>query len=144
MPLTGNDLVHAISQLKQENYFGNIVTAIEFDNNTGDRSSYTFAEMMITDDATKTIVTPTEQEMDDAFIRWQATQVLESNVNNIRSGAKAEVEADAQFKAWTGDDAALWIDSNVTDLESAKTVLKKMARMVIALRNERWPDLEGQ
>ena len=36
---------------------------------------------------------------------------------------------------WTAEQASAYIEKNVTDLASAKTVMKKMAEMIILLRN---------
>lgn len=38
---------------------------------------------------------------------------------------------------WTGDEAATWIEDNVTDLASVKTTLTAMARAIVALRDWR-------
>jgi len=50
------------------------------------------------------------------------------------------VQAPADFKAstlatMTYTQAASWIDTNVTDIASARTALKQLARMVLALRD---------
>lgn len=39
------------------------------------------------------------------------------------------------WASWTGDEAAAWIEANVTDLASAKYVLVKMARAIVYLRD---------
>jgi hypothetical protein len=39
------------------------------------------------------------------------------------------------WASWTGQEAAAWIDTNVTDLASAKTVLQNMARAIMYLRD---------
>ena len=57
--------------------------------------------------------------------------------------ARDDVLAIAGWATWTEAGAIAWIDANVTDLASAITALKAMARMVIAVRNRLWPDLEG-
>ena len=41
------------------------------------------------------------------------------------------------WATWTGEQAAAWIEENVTDLVSAKTVLTAMARAIVALRDWR-------
>ena len=51
-----------------------------------------------------------------------------------------KAQAPTDFKAstlatMTYAQAAAWIDSNVTDLASARTALKQLARMVLALRD---------
>lgn len=47
------------------------------------------------------------------------------------------------WATWTAQEAQDWIDANVTNLASARTALKAMARMLLALRNKTWPNLEG-
>ena len=41
------------------------------------------------------------------------------------------------WAAWTADEAATWIEENVTDLPSAKVALVAMARAIVALRDWR-------
>jgi len=45
------------------------------------------------------------------------------------------------WATWTETEALDYIEANVTDLASAKTVLKAMARMVVALRDKTFPRL---
>lgn len=47
------------------------------------------------------------------------------------------------WATWTEQQVIDYINGNVTDLASAKTVLVAMARLLVALRNHEWPDLEG-
>ena len=45
------------------------------------------------------------------------------------------------WAAWGEQQAIDYIDANVTDLASAKTVLVGMARLLVALRDAQWPTL---
>lgn len=47
------------------------------------------------------------------------------------------------WATWTGQEAADWVDTNVTDPASAKVALMAMARAIMYLRNMIAPDLEG-
>ena len=47
------------------------------------------------------------------------------------------------WATWTEQESLDWIDLNVTDLDSAKQAIKAMTRMLLALRNKNWPNLEG-
>ncbi len=47
------------------------------------------------------------------------------------------------WATWTEQQVIDHIQTNVTDLASAKTVLIAMARMLVALRNRNWPNLQG-
>jgi len=64
-----------------------------------------------------------------------------ARINDRRDNAKVNAKAIPNWAGWDEDQATSYIDSNVTDLASAKTVLKAMARMIIALRDSKWPDL---
>ena len=61
---------------------------------------------------------------------------------SVKMGAKTHAENIPSYATWTGAQAETWIENNVNNLASAKIVLKALAKMVIALRNERWPDLQ--
>ncbi len=45
------------------------------------------------------------------------------------------------WATWDEDTTLTWLDTNVTDLASAKVALKAMARMLVALRDKNWPHL---
>jgi len=68
-------------------------------------------------------------------------------VTDLDKQVTAEAEVAVQnipgWASWTEAETLAYIESEVVDLASAKTVLKAMARMVIALRNKAWPHLEG-
>jgi nitrogen regulatory protein PII-like uncharacterized protein len=55
--------------------------------------------------------------------------------------AKDEAAKATALKTITPEQAVEYINKNVTDLASAKKVLKLMARMLIAMRDEIWSDL---
>jgi hypothetical protein len=58
-----------------------------------------------------------------------------------KANAIGEAMLATELKTLTPAQAVQYIESNVTDLPSAKRVLKIMARILIALRDEAWPDL---
>lgn len=58
-----------------------------------------------------------------------------------KANAKAEARLAAELRTLTPQQAVNYIDANVTTIASAKVVLKVMARMMIAMRDEVWPDL---
>lgn len=88
-------------------------------------------------------ITPDDQTLSDAAERYDAVEANEQQQQIVESGAKAEIEYDTDWKSWTGDEAEAWIETNVNDLAGAKIVLRKMARLLIALRNKQFPDLQG-
>lgn len=46
-----------------------------------------------------------------------------------------------ELRSLTPDQAVAYIENNVTSLASAKAVMKVMARLLIAMRDELWPGL---
>lgn len=52
-----------------------------------------------------------------------------------RAAAKGKMKQHI-FAAITANQAASWIDDNVTDLISAKTALKRLVEMIIFLRDQ--------
>ena len=61
----------------------------------------------------------------------------------VQDSAKTQAATIPAWAAYTESEALAYIDTNVTDLNSALVVIRALTRMVIALRNERWPDLQG-
>lgn len=55
--------------------------------------------------------------------------------------AKSEAAKATALKTITPKEAVEYIEANVTNIASAKKVLKLMARMLIAMRDEIWSDL---
>ena len=47
------------------------------------------------------------------------------------------------WATWTEAEALVWFDANVVDLASARTVLRALVQIVLAMRNKLWPNLEG-
>lgn len=60
--------------------------------------------------------------------------------DRIRAARAQAALADA-FRTLTPAQAADWIETNVTSLATAKTALKIMARILVAMRDQIWPDL---
>lgn len=58
-----------------------------------------------------------------------------------KENARNEANLATQLKALTPQQAENYIETNVTSLASAKAVMKIMARMLIAMRDEVWPEL---
>jgi len=99
---------------------------------------------MVLDEGNANIdITPDEATLTQALADLATAQDVETAQDIIKAGAKAQASAIPNWASWTEIQATDYVDNNVTDLASAKVVLRAMARMMIALRNERWPDLEG-
>jgi hypothetical protein len=71
-----------------------------------------------------------------------ATATAEIASETRKTNAITEAGLAAEFKSLTAAQALTYIDNNVTTLATAKTVLKIMARLIIAMRDELWPDLQ--
>lgn len=54
-----------------------------------------------------------------------------------------QVQAIPNWATWTAAEATAYIDAQVTDIASAKVVLRALARVVVALRDAQWPWLAG-
>jgi hypothetical protein len=65
----------------------------------------------------------------------------EDQARTKRNNAHTEGGLASQFANLTPAQAVDYIETNVTNLASAKAVLKIMARVLIAMRNQVWPDL---
>jgi hypothetical protein len=86
---------------------------------------------------------PTDQEMDDGWVLVQADMAETEAISAVQDGAKAEIEDLPGWATWNCAQSTAWIDTNVTDLASAKLAIKKIACMLIALRNTLYPDLQN-
>ena len=72
-----------------------------------------------------------------------AEQLAAERTAAVRAAADSQAAAVPGWATWTEQQAVDYINTNVTDLAKAKTVLVAMARMMVALRNAQWPGLEG-
>jgi hypothetical protein len=59
-------------------------------------------------------------------------------------GAIAEARLATELKSLTPAQAVAYIETHVTTLATAKTVLKIMVRILIAMRDEIWPNLQDE
>jgi hypothetical protein len=80
-------------------------------------------------------LTPTE---------WLLFLQLTDVIAYRKANARAEAKLATELKSLTPAQAVAYIETNVTNLASAKTVLKIMARILIAMRDEIWPELPDQ
>ena len=75
---------------------------------------------------------------------WLAFLRLTDPERARREGARDEARLAAALRNCTAAQAVEYINSSVTDLASAKAVLRLMARLIVALRDATWPDLGGE
>lgn len=87
-------------------------------------------------------VTPDGPTLTQALIDLATEESNQQTIDAVQVGAKAEVQAIPNYATWTTSQANSWLETNVTDLASAKVALKALATMVIAMRNELYPDLQ--
>ncbi len=88
-------------------------------------------------------ITPDENTLNQALIDLAASQQVQADIDIVQSNAKTQAANIPNWATWTETETLAYIDTNVTDLASAKVVIRAMARMIIALRNQEWPELEG-
>lgn len=66
---------------------------------------------------------------------WIVDDVMVEQLPDER--ARDDFDSLPGWATWTTDEAAQWIEDNVTDLASARTAMTAMARAIIALRDWR-------
>jgi hypothetical protein len=59
-----------------------------------------------------------------------------------RNAAKSAAGAIPNWATWTEAQAVAWINSNVVDQATVTAEIAAMARLLVALRNETWPDMQ--
>lgn len=89
-----------------------------------------------------------ENASDESAIRaveatHDAAQLSKSErLDAVRTGAKDAAAAIPNWATWTAPQATDWLTANIADVNT-RTALIAMARMLVALRNARWPDLQA-
>lgn len=68
-------------------------------------------------------------------------QAQEEMINETLTRARVKAKSIPAWATMGEDEAIAFIQNNVTDLGSAKTVLIAMARIIVHLRDAQWPDL---
>lgn len=102
--------------------FNNVATVYDYVNDIGTVIHYVAIDSFLTDTQIgNSLLTPTT-----------AAEITE---NTRRATSLSEAALAIELKTVTPAEAVAWIDLNVTSLATAKTVLKIMVRMLIALRN---------
>ena len=82
--------------------------------------------------------------LSDAMINTgiaQALTLAEQSTLTRLQNAQGQAALATALKTVTPDQAVAYIEANVTSLATAKAVMEIMARILIALRDEVWPDL---
>lgn len=74
-------------------------------------------------------------------VEWRLFLTLTDPARARQTAAKAEAALAIELKSLTPAQAVAYVENNVTTLASAKVVLKIMARLIIAMRDEVFPDL---
>ena len=87
---------------------------------------------------------PTEQEMIDEYNIILTERQNQAIVNLVQINAKTQATNIPLWAGYTDTEALDYIDSDVIDLASAIVVIKALTQMLIALRNEKWPDLQNK
>ena len=76
-----------------------------------------------------------------------ATQKSQSELNaEISASAKTDVQAIPNWAGWTETQVLDWMTTNLSSelsgTPNTETALRSMARLLVALRNQAWPDLQ--
>ncbi len=91
----------------------------------------------------------TEAQVNDTLQRHNPAVQTENERRQLRrDGAKSLAQATALFGSKSLEDILAAIDETVaaelTDAPQTLELLREMAQMTVALRDARWPDLEGK
>lgn len=107
--------------------------------------SYTSSNALIRINAEEGSVLDDHEATITAVIDGHDPELLTPGQLAVLDASFAPVRAAAipGWATWDEDQAVEYIDDNVTDLPSAKVVLKAMARLLVALRDAQWPGLGG-
>lgn len=83
-----------------------------------------------------------ETQMDATIAAHDPTVLTgDQQAQSLAEQAMNDAAAIPGWAGWSEQQALDYINTNVTDLDSAKTVMLAMARMLVALRNQTWPHL---
>lgn len=69
---------------------------------------------------------------------------IEYTIKRRKENAKGKLALATQLKKVTPQQAVDYVDANVTNLASAKAVIKIMVRMIVALRDAQFPELPDE
>lgn len=78
---------------------------------------------------------PTQAELDATWIEVQAIRAIRDKADLLREGAGEKLRDYPDWAKWDIQTAQNYIDTNVTDLASAKFVLNKMVAMMFEMRD---------
>ena len=76
-----------------------------------------------------------DQAEADALAAQEAARQVEEAATQAAAASKTAMSSLPGWATWSADEAVAYIDQNVTDLASAKTVQKAMAKAIIYLRD---------
>jgi hypothetical protein len=68
-------------------------------------------------------------------------EIYEQKLRELRTKSEESAKQIQGWAKWNEQQAVEYIEQNVTDLKSAKIVLKAMARMLLALRDKSFPNI---
>ena len=88
-------------------------------------------------------LTPQEVIARDARAAESALRIAEMEAQEaVRESGEQDFAALPGWATWTVAEAEDYIEAYVTDLASAKAVLKALAKAIVAIRNHEWPGLQ--
>lgn len=134
--MNGEDFKRAINQLASEMDFRiiNIPAQFRF---VADALGH------IVDLRAGTIVTFEESELNAALIRNLEAQQELKDVEIVRDASKSQAENIPAWASWTELEVIAWVETNLPD-DNTRIAVISMARMIVALRNQTWPELQSK
>ena len=72
-----------------------------------------------------------------------AQHVTNDAIAVVRDSAEPAVQALPGWVSWDESELLTWFDNNTGTNAEVVAAVRKMAQMLIAMRNELWPHLEG-
>ena len=98
--------------------------------------------LVLDEGAGNTDITPNTTALEAALDGALADIDTQNSINALQESARNEAAAIPNWATWTAQQASDWLTANIADTNT-RTALIAMARMLVALRNARWPDLQA-
>ena len=71
-------------------------------------------------------------------------QQLELDAENRKNNAKGTAIVAPNLSTLSAADAELWVENNTGNVADMRVVVREMARLIVSLRDERWPTMPDE